>query len=121
MGNQNGSWNNAGYQNVNGQQSSNSTFSPSGFAIASLVLGILSIVCCCAWYISGIFAILSIAFAIIVLTKNKPGRGMAIAGLVCAAIGIIIAIVMLVMVVVVGTSMSADDYKSIIDNINSME
>ena len=100
---------------------SNSTFSPSGFAIASLVLGILSIVCCCAWYISGIFAILSIAFAIIVLTKNKPGRGMAIAGLVCAAIGIIIAIVMLVMVVVVGTSMSADDYKSIIDNINSME
>lgn len=121
MGNQNGSWNNAGYQNVNGQQSSNSTFSPSGFAIASLVLGILSIVCCCAWYISGIFAILSIAFAIIVLTKNKPGRGMAIAGLVCAAIGIIIAIVMLVMVVVVGTNMSADDYKSIIDNINSME
>ena len=46
---------------------------------------------------------------------------MAIAGLVCSVIGIIIAIVMLVMVVVVGTSMSADDYKSIIDNINSME
>lgn len=121
MGNQNDSWNNAGYQNVNGQQSSNSTFSPSGFAIASLVLGILSIVCCCAWYISGIFAILGIVFSIIVLTKNKPGRGMAIAGLVCSAIGIIIAVVMLVMVLAVGTSFSTDDYKKIIDNLNSME
>ena len=45
-GNTENSWNNAGYQDVNGQGASQSTFSPSGFAIASLVLGILSLVCC---------------------------------------------------------------------------
>lgn len=106
---------------MNGQKPSKSTFSPSGFSIASLVLGILSIVCCCAWYISGIFGILGLVFSIIVLVKKKPGKGMAIAGLICSAIGIIMAVILLIMVFVVGTSMTADDYSKIIDQINSME
>lgn len=73
-GNTENSWNNAGYQDVNGQGASQSTFSPSGFAIASLVLGILSLVCCCFWYVAGIFAVLGLAFSIIVLVKHKPGE-----------------------------------------------
>ena len=101
--------------------SSQSTFSPSGFAIASLVLGILSLVCCCFWYVSGIFAVIGLAFSIIVLVKHKPGRGMAIAGLICSAIGLIIAVIMGIMVIYIGMNMSADDYKKIIDQINSME
>lgn len=106
---------------MNGQEPSKSTFSPSGFSIASLVLGILSIVCCCVWYISGIFGILGLVFSIIVLVKKKSGKGMAIAGLICSAIGIIMAVILLVMVVVVGTSMTADDYSRIINQIESME
>ena len=120
-GNTDNSWNNAGYQDVNGQGASQSTCSPSGFAIASLVLGILSLVCCCFWYVSGIFAVLGLAFSIIVLVKHKPGRGMAIAGLICSAIGLIIAVIMGIMVIYIGMNMSADDYKKIIDQINSME
>ena len=120
-GNMGGSWNNAGYQDINGQGTSKSTFSPSGFAIASLVLGILSLVCCCFWYVSGIFAVLGLIFSIIVLAKHKPGRGMAIAGLICSAIGLIIAVIMGIMVIYIGANMSSDDYKKIIDQINSME
>ena len=83
--------------------------------------GILSLVCCCFWYVSGIFAVLGLAFSIIVLVKHKPGRGMAIAGLICSAIGLIIAVIMGIMVIYIGMNMSADDYKKIIDQINSME
>lgn len=117
----NGSWNNAGYQDINRQGSSKSTFSPSGFAIASLVLGILSLVCCCFWYVSGIFAVIGLVFSIIVLVKHKPGKGLAIAGLICSAIGLIIAVIMGIMIIYIGANMSVDDYKKIIDQINSME
>ena len=117
----NGSWNNAGYQDINRQGSSKSTFSPSGFSIASLVLGILSLVCCCFWYVSGIFAVLGLIFSIIVLVKHKPGKGLAIAGLICSAIGLIIAVIMGIMIIYIGANMSVDDYKKIIDQINSME
>ncbi len=42
------------YQNTQqnlAQMHSQSTESASGFAIAGMICGILSIVCCCAWYI----------------------------------------------------------------------
>lgn len=58
------------------QNQSQSTEQPSGFAIAGLVCGILSIVCCCAWYISGILGILGLVFSIMVLTKKLPGRAL---------------------------------------------
>lgn len=115
------SWSNAGYQNMNNQETSRSTFNPSGFAIAGLVLGILSLVCCCFWYVSGIFAILGLVFSIIVLAKNKSGRGMAIAGVICSGIGLLIAVFMAICVIYIGSAMSVDDYKNIIDQINSME
>lgn len=114
-------WNNSGYQDMNGQGASRSTFNPSGFSIAGLVFGILSLVCCCFWYVSGIFAVLGLIFSIIVLAKHKPGRGLAIAGVICSAIGLVIAVIMGIMVIYIGMNMSADDYKKIIDQINSME
>ena len=51
-----------------------------GLSIASMVLGIVSIVLFCIWYISLPCAILAIIFAVIGM-KNG-GKGMAIAGLV---------------------------------------
>lgn len=64
-----------------------------GFAIASLIFGILSLVlfCICVNYI---FAILAIVFGVIHLVKNKEsGKGMAIAGIITSIISIVIAIV----------------------------
>lgn len=115
------SWSNAGYQDMNNQQTSRSTFNPSGFAIAGLVLGILSLVCCCIWYISGILAILGLVFSIIVLVKNMPGRGMAIAGAICSGIGLLIAVFMLICVIGIGSYMTPTDYQNIIDKIEQMQ
>ena len=76
-----------------------------GYAIASLVLGILSVLCCCCCcfaetlglIVMGVSAILAIVFAFL-SKKNSNGKmdGKAIAGLVLG----IIAIVMLLLFVV---------------------
>ena len=56
----------------------------SGFNIASLVLGIVSIVLWCTGYVSIICAILALIFGIIGI--KKQGKGMAIGGIVTGAI-----------------------------------
>lgn len=64
-----------------------------GFGIASLVLGIISLVffCSCLNVITGILAII---FGVLQLAKYKPhGKGLAIAGIVTAAISIILLVV----------------------------
>ena len=68
---------------------------PKGFAIAGMVLGIVSIVCCCSPYIGGITGVLGLIFSIMVLAQKRPGKGMAIAGVICAAIGLLLVICML--------------------------
>lgn len=57
-----------------------------GLSIASMVLGIVGLVCCCFWYIAIPCSILAIIFGI--LGKKKGGKGMAIAGLVLGIIAI---------------------------------
>ncbi|MBP0968362.1 MAG: DUF4190 domain-containing protein [Oscillospiraceae bacterium] len=67
----------------------------SGFAIASLVLGILSLIgfCCCG--ITVITAPLALIFGIISLAKKRSGTGMAIAGIVMAVLSILMIGVMI--------------------------
>lgn len=69
-----------------------------GYAVAGMVCGILSIVCCICFspYLPGLLAIVGGVFSIIALVKHKPGRGMAIAGLVCSIVGILIVIFLLI-------------------------
>ncbi len=69
---------------------------PMGFAIAGMVLGIVSIVCCCSPFVGGVTGVLGLIFSIMVLVQKKPGKGMAIAGAICAAIGLILVVSMLV-------------------------
>ena len=63
-----------------------------GFAIASLVLGIASLLCC-----GGITAILSVIFGAISISKSKrlnnKSNGMAIAGLVLGIVSLVMLIV----------------------------
>lgn len=59
-----------------------------GFGVASMVLGIISIVLFCIPYLSVPCAILAIIFAIVGM--RKPGKGMAIAGLVLGIIMFVI-------------------------------
>ena len=57
-----------------------------GLSIASMVLGIVSVVLCCFVYISIPCAILAIIFGIV--GKNKGGKGFAITGLVLGIIAL---------------------------------
>ena len=67
----------------------------SWMAVVSLILGIISIVLCCIWYISLIAGVVSIVLAIL-YNKNNGRNGMSTAGLVCSIIGIILAIAIIV-------------------------
>lgn len=57
-----------------------------GFAVASLVLGILSVLGCCAWFFSLPCSILAVVFAFI--ARDSRHRGMAVAGGICGALGL---------------------------------
>jgi len=76
--------------NQNPQDQSNA------FGIASMVCGILSIVTCCFWYIGVILAIVSIVLGILQIRKNQK-KGMAIAGIVCSIVTIVLVIITLVL------------------------
>ncbi len=68
-----------------------------GFAITSLVTGICSLVCCCSG-LNSILSILGIVFGAIYLSKGfKKGKGMAIAGIVCSAISLLLVVVLLIL------------------------
>ena len=75
----------------------------SGKAIAALVLGIASIVMFWTSILDGILVILAVVFGIMGLNeanaRRTGGRGMALAGLICAAVGAAAAIAFTVWVV----------------------
>lgn len=85
-----------------------------GFSITALVLGIISVLCCCLG-LGWITAIPGIIFGIIAIAKKCAGKGCAIAGIICSAIAIVSAIVSLIATIAFGASMPSlmdtlDDY-----------
>ncbi|MEG1946768.1 MAG: DUF4190 domain-containing protein [Lachnospiraceae bacterium] len=83
-----------------------------GLGIASMVLGIISIILSCT-YINVITAIVSIILGIIQIVKNEK-KGMAIAGIVCSVVSVVI----LVMLVIIGIAvMNTSAYQEIIQNM----
>jgi len=67
-----------------------------GLSIAALVLGIISMVCCCIGFP---FAIIGLILAVIALAKGKGGKGMAIGGLVTSIITLIISTIVGIMMI----------------------
>lgn len=80
-----------------------------GLAIASMVLGILSIPCFCVWWVSIPLAIIAIILGVVALNSVKSGqgggRGMAQAGLILGAIGLLLAIILIVIGLVAGPAL----------------
>lgn len=61
-----------------------------GLGIASMVLGIVALVlACCFYFISLPCALVGVILASVSLAGKKPGKGMAIAGLVCSIVSLI--------------------------------
>ena len=59
-----------------------------GVTIAALVLGIISIVLWCVWFVSIPCAIIALVFGIVSI--KKKGKGMAIAGIVTGSIALVV-------------------------------
>lgn len=79
-----------------------------GLAIASMVLGILSILCCCfIGYWSLILSLTGIVLGIIALVKDYAGKGMAVAGVICSGISIVL-ILILIIISFTGSAMLED-------------
>jgi len=62
-------------------------------SVAALVLGIVSFVLSCVYYISIPAAIVGLILGIISIKGNKGGKGMAIAGIILSGIGLLFALV----------------------------
>lgn len=79
----------------------------SGLAIASMVCGILSVVFCCGMWLSWILSVVAIVLGIVSISKRQGGRGMAIAGIITAAFGLLLSIGFLVFAYAVGEAGNA--------------
>ena len=67
-------------------------------AIISLILSILSIICCCIWYISLVMGIVAVVLGVLGLRSNNPNqKDAAIAGIVVGAVGFALAVSVAVM------------------------
>lgn len=85
-----------------------------GFCIASLVLGIVALVFFCLWYISIPCGILAVTFGILgIKTINK---GMAMAGLITGAIGLVISTLIVIILFMFGFAIGMSDA---LDNIGN--
>lgn len=88
-----------------GNNELNNSGQTDGLAIASLVLGIASIIMtCCITYVAIVLGIVGIVLA--VQSNKKQKSGLATAGLVCSIIGIAIAVICIVIALVFGTALS---------------
>ncbi len=76
-----------------------------GFAVASMVCGIVSLVfsCCIPW-VTFILALVGVILGGVSIATKKGGKGMAIAGLVCSIVALVPAVIMLI----AGTAAIAD-------------
>ena len=80
-----------------------------GMSIAALVLGILAIVSCYVWALFGIPAVICGHMSLKKINNSSvpiQGKGMAIAGLVCGYLGILIQLIMIVFIVLAFASAS---------------
>ncbi len=67
-----------------------------GWSVASMVLGILSVICCCTGYAGIVFGALAIIFAVISRKNLGYFDGMAVAGLVLGIIGFVLGAAILI-------------------------
>lgn len=74
------------------------TTSGQGLAIASLTLGIVTIIISLAWFISILTGALAIIFGAVSL--KSAGRGKALAGIITGSVGIVLSVLLIVLVIV---------------------
>ncbi|MBQ8310687.1 MAG: hypothetical protein IJX80_06720 [Clostridia bacterium] len=88
-----------------------------GFAIASLVCGIVGILmcCCCVYLFNLILGVLAVVFAIVSARMSKKMSGLAIAGLILGILALIIFIALFAFEVWI-SNLSAEEFDALIGN-----
>ncbi|MDE5831105.1 MAG: DUF4190 domain-containing protein [Clostridia bacterium] len=76
---------------------SNAPVERKGFNVTALVLGIISVICFCWWYVAIPSGIIAIIFSI--AGKNDAGRGMGVAGMVLGIIGLVLCIAIYILAI----------------------
>jgi len=76
----------------------------------SMVLGILSMVICCCYYLAIPLGIAAIIFGIVSLKQKEPQKGFAIAGIVTGIIAFLLVIVLFFMALLVYESGAYDQF-----------
>ncbi len=87
------------------------------FAIISLVCGILAVLCMCCGWLGIILGVAAVVLGILSINKQENAKGMAIAGIVCGGIGLLIAIIVLI----AGSALSGVDPDSIQQYVEQLE
>ena len=83
--------------------------SADGLSIASMVLGIISLLSVCLWFVASIVAIVSIVLGIVGLVRisksnnQLSGKGFAISGIVCSGISLLATFIFTLFLVLVLT------------------
>jgi hypothetical protein len=94
-----------------------------GFAVASLVLGILTLVLFFTIWLPFVLGALAIVFGALGISKANKGagqKGMAIAGLICGAVGVVITIAFLALFVIVANNKDVQDiFSSVIQSLET--
>jgi hypothetical protein len=76
-----------------------------GKAIGSMVTGICSIIPGCCWIWLGLpLAIVALVLGFLSRKNNEDGKGMAIAGIVCGIVGLVVVIINIILLVVLKDS-----------------
>ncbi len=91
-----------------------------GFAIASMICGIASIVLCCFTYFALILSIAAIVLGIVSKKKSSEGSGMALAGIITGAVGALIALTFIIIGAVAGAAMSGMSPEEITEYIENL-
>lgn len=103
------------------QYAQNNAEESQGFGIASLICGILAIVTCCCSCLCAPLAIVSIVLGILQITKGTA-KGMAIAGIICSAVGLVFMIICLMFTIFMNTSeLSENYYRNYYDILQELE
>ena len=94
-----------------------------GFAVASLVLGILTIVFFFTFWFDWILGALAIVFGALGISRANKGsgqKGMAIAGLVCGAVGVVFSILFIALIVNVANNKDVQDvFSSVLQSLQT--
>ena len=85
------------------------------YAVASLVCGILSILCCCLDWIAAVIGVGAIVLFALDRYFNKKSDGLAIAGLVCGIVGIILIALAYVVALALVDYMQSPEFQSIMN------